>query len=424
MYSLISAPVVGFDLARMGGGDAVAQVLACALRLDEQGLLTLGALAREYAQASGADQDAGTQDCDVVADQRERARLGAWLDVSVVSQGTANAGGAFSGLSTSLLQSVEKLNEPTAALPESGQQGQGGEGAGSSAPAEDQSENQTENQSENQLEDQPANPGSAAESAPDNPVEKLTHTLQVRASDHAAIAAVLEQAPLGSLDALLRCLREEILDWVEPLKEERSELEAGLMASGISLLCDAAAAGYTQDLLPADAFDTLWQPWQRGYAQLDRRYRGERGAGDGARIPFPVTGMTPTGPSLNPQVRYLLDVVRQASQEQIKQMAQASSRWRFRDPSWSAAVHDASWAVSLSGRTREAALAQMHLVQICRQVNWPVAALAGGDWNTISGAVHALVVRDLVGSENLHRLLAPCMEVFGPLGTDLGEQAA
>ena len=33
MYSLVSAPVLGFDLTRLGGGSATAEVLLRALRL-------------------------------------------------------------------------------------------------------------------------------------------------------------------------------------------------------------------------------------------------------------------------------------------------------------------------------------------------------------------------------------------------------
>ena len=46
----------------------------------------------------------------------------------------------------------------------------------------------------------------------------------------------------------------------------------------------------------------------------------------------------------------------------------------------------------------------------------PVADRAAGAWNTLSGAVQALVVRDVAGSATIHRLLAPYLAVFGPAG--------
>jgi hypothetical protein len=364
MYSMISAPVLGFDLVRMSGGAHVAQVMACALRLDEQGLLTLATLAGQVGGSTGDDLQ-----------QRELARTNAWLDISMSTQDAGPGRGGLAGLSQSLLNQL----------------GQG-------EPAE---EDDT----------------SAA--------DKLAHTLARRAADSAAIAAVLEQAPLGSLDALLRCLREEVLDWVAPLLPERTALEVGLLEAGVTLLCDAAAAAYTHDVLPADAFEALWQPWQQAHDQLEPRYQAQAGRPeDAAGLAFPVQGTPCAGLQLDPPVQALLDHLAGVDASRLEAIAQASNRWRFRDPSWSTAVHDASWAVTLAGRTREAALAQMRLVQICRQVGWPVPALAGGDWNTISGAIHALSVADLISAETLHRLTAPCTEVFGPLPGTVGEQAA
>lgn len=368
---MISAPVLGFDLARMSGGAEVAQVVACALRLDEQGLLSLATVARHHSEAAPTATQADDQ----------LDRLQAWLDLSMATAATSPGQGNLAGLSHTM---ITALTQP----------------AGS---------------------EQPTEPGSETGEDEAPPADKLAATIARRDAEHCAIAAVLEQAPLGSLDALLRCLREEILDWAPALLAQRSPLEAGLLESGVTIICDAAAAAYTHDVLPADAYSTLWSPWREAYEQLDVRYRGQPAAGAAL---FAVQGSAQTGVSLNPQVRYLLDRLAQVNPAQVEQVAQASARWRFRDPSWSTAVHDASWAVSLSERTREAALAQMRLVQICRHVNWPIAALAGGDWNTISGAIHALVVRDLVGSETLHRLIAACEEVFGPLSTQGEGQAA
>ncbi len=368
MYSLISAPVLGFDLVRMSGGARVAQVISCALRLDEQGLLTLATL------TSRADADEGH-----APEQAELARTNAWMDVSASTQEVAAGKGSLAGLSQSLLS---QLGHAQAA---------------------------------------------AGEDEVDDPcaADKLAQTLARRAADSAAIAAVLEQAPLGSLDALLRCLREEVLDWVPPLLPERSNLEVGLLESGVRLLCDAAAAAYTQEVLPADAFAALWQPWEQAHDQLDARYRAHASQQeDAASLAFPVQGTHSAGLQLHAQVQTLLDHLAGADPAHVEAVSQASGRWRFRDPSWSTAVHDASWAVSLSGRTREAALAQMRLVQICGQLGWSVPALAGGDWNTISGAIHALTVADLIGEQILHRLTAPCQEVFGPLPGPVGEQAA
>jgi hypothetical protein len=44
----------------------------------------------------------------------------------------------------------------------------------------------------------------------------------------------------------------------------------------------------------------------------------------------------------------------------------------------------------------------------------PLADRAGGVWNMLSGAVQALVVRDLLDTATAHRLLAPVVAALGP----------
>ena len=43
-----------------------------------------------------------------------------------------------------------------------------------------------------------------------------------------------------------------------------------------------------------------------------------------------------------------------------------------------------------------------------------LADRAGGVWNMLSGAVQALVVRDLLDTATAHRLLAPVVAALGP----------
>jgi hypothetical protein len=81
---------------------------------------------------------------------------------------------------------------------------------------------------------------------------------------------------------------------------------------------------------------------------------------------------------------------------------------------WSPAVHSASWAAYLSDRVRTAAAAQMLLVQAVDTAAIPLADRAGGVWNMLSGAVQALVVRDLLDTSTAHRLLAPVVAALGP----------
>ena len=76
-------------------------------------------------------------------------------------------------------------------------------------------------------------------------------------------------------------------------------------------------------------------------------------------------------------------------------------------------MHSASWAAYLSDRVRTAAAAQMLLVQAIDTAAIPLADRAGGVWNMLSGAVQALVVRDLLDTSTAHRLLAPVVAALG-----------
>ena len=56
----------------------------------------------------------------------------------------------------------------------------------------------------------------------------------------------------------------------------------------------------------------------------------------------------------------------------------------------------------------------MLLVQAVDTAAIPLADRAGGVWNMLSGAVQALVVRDLLDTSTAHRLLAPVVAALGP----------
>ncbi|WP_336924001.1 hypothetical protein [Aquipuribacter sp. SD81] len=73
---------------------------------------------------------------------------------------------------------------------------------------------------------------------------------------------------------------------------------------------------------------------------------------------------------------------------------------------WTTAMHDATWAVELTGRTRLAATAQLELVRALAVSGVDAHSAAAGTWNRCSGAVQALVVADLVGEETLCALHA------------------
>ena len=70
----------------------------------------------------------------------------------------------------------------------------------------------------------------------------------------------------------------------------------------------------------------------------------------------------------------------------------------------------------MSERVRAAAAAQLLLVQAVDDAGIPVADRAAGVWNLLSGTVQALLVRDVLDVDTVHRLLNPYLAALGPAG--------
>jgi hypothetical protein len=113
-------------------------------------------------------------------------------------------------------------------------------------------------------------------------------------------------------------------------------------------------------------------------------------------------------------VSALLDRLRSLRPNDLRRLVASAEDARRNAGGWSPAVHSASWAAYLSDRVRTAAAAQMLLVQAIDTATIPLADRAGGVWNMLSGAVQALVVRDLLDTATAHRLLAPVVAALGP----------
>jgi hypothetical protein len=74
---------------------------------------------------------------------------------------------------------------------------------------------------------------------------------------------------------------------------------------------------------------------------------------------------------------------------------------------WASAMHAASWAVELTGRTRASATAQMLCVRALADAGITVDECAAGAWNAASGLVLARVVADVLPDEELAVLVPP-----------------
>jgi hypothetical protein len=164
-------------------------------------------------------------------------------------------------------------------------------------------------------------------------------------------------------------------------------------ATGV--LSDAAAAAYLRELLSDDSRRRLSAPWTVALRGLPEREHDLGPQGD--------------------DVRTLLSRVGALTPAEMQRLSKITDSARPGLTDWAPAVHSASWAVFLSGRVRAGAAAQLLLVQALDRSGVPVADRAGGVWNLLSGAVQALMVRDLLDSATAQRLLDPYFTAIGPV---------
>lgn len=289
MYSLVSAPVLGFDLVRRPGGSETAAVLAAALDLRAGDLPALAALA-----------------------QPDSERAGAWAAVASATRD-----------GVTLRSFAERTRATT---------GQG------------------------------------------------------------TLAALrgLETTTIGGLEDLLRVVRHDIFDW-SWTSGSGIAVQDEAASRAVSAVCDAVAACYAGPTVSTGARTVLLSAWR----------------GAGAR-----TLPRNLGPG-SVSVHYLLDRVRTATPDQREALRAAAGTYRKGTSTWALAVHNASWAAHLSDRTRVAAQAQLLLVMAVQAGGFSTRDTTGGTWNLLSGAVHALVVSDLLADEDLLVLTAPVAAILG-----------
>jgi hypothetical protein len=294
VYTLVSAPVLGFDLSRADGGARAAGILLRALAMEADDLRVLAA-------HHGDDAD----------------RLSAWVEVTRSGEAGPEIGPLVAGLGEAI--------------------------------------------------------------AAERPVSR-------------SAVALLERARIGTLGSLLRCVRHDVFDWTWSGDGDVT-LQSEADARAVAVVCDAVAAAYAQEHLSPSARRRLAAGWLRAQH-----------------------GLGPVFHDLGPQasdVEALLARVRHVDAADRLRLARAVDRARREGPDWASAVHEATWAVHLSGRVRAAAAAQLLLVEAVASAGVPVEELAAGTWNLLSGAVQAHVVRDVAGAEALHLLLAPYLFALG-----------
>lgn len=200
---------------------------------------------------------------------------------------------------------------------------------------------------------------------------------------------LLKQAAVGHVDALVRLVRDDVLAWAGPA--------AGVAAAAVDVVVDAAVAAYTRGLVDPPVADVLAAPWAA------------------ARLSLPEAA-TDTGPCRE-RVDALLGRAARLDSDDLERLSVAADAVRADTGApcaveWAPAMHSATWAVHLAERLQPAAVAQLRLVEALHG-SVPVERLARGCWSTLSGAVQAEVVSDLLDRETYDVLAGGTLLALG-----------
>jgi len=191
----------------------------------------------------------------------------------------------------------------------------------------------------------------------------------------------LAGAPLGDLGALDRLLRHDVLSWTWRTADGVG-VQAEEHTRAADVLVDAAASAYASRWLPDELRRQLCTPYLSA--------RPETPQEDG-----PVT------------VRAVLRDLQGWDGDDRASWRAAVDLLRPTTGRWTASMHEASWAVHLSGRLRAAAEAQLRGVLAFGLAGFGAQDAAYGSWNALSGVLQGLSVADLLPDEHLDVLLRP-----------------
>ena len=212
----------------------------------------------------------------------------------------------------------------------------------------------------------------------------------------AQLVTLLERSTIGNTPALERLVRDDVLGPEHPVVADCDPAVAALAAD---VLADAATGWWAAEALDAPTRRELTGP----YATASAWERGPR----------PDLGPMAAG------LAELLDAVRGADELDRRRWRAAVDAGRAQRRPWAAAMHGASWAAHVSGRTRTLAAAQLMTVSAFTAGGFSPRDGAEGVWNALAGCVQGLAMADLLDEESLTVLGSPWAVVTGrtlPLG--------
>jgi hypothetical protein len=205
----------------------------------------------------------------------------------------------------------------------------------------------------------------------------------------AVLVAQLERGTIGDAPTLERLLREDVLG---PEHPALAGLDEATREAAADVLADAAVGHWAAEVLPPLVRRELVTP----YARADRR--------PAAADPGPA-GAVLTG---------FLGDLRALGEAGRADWRTAVDEGRPGHRSWATAMHEASWAAHVSGRTRALATAQLQAVLAFVDAGFTARDGAAGIWNAVAGCVQGVVMADLLDAASTEVLLAPLTRVAPP----------
>ncbi|RBY92733.1 hypothetical protein [Blastococcus sp. TF02A-30] len=214
------------------------------------------------------------------------------------------------------------------------------------------------------------------------------------AGDRAAVLVEqLEQGTIGDAPTLERLLRDDVLGAEHPAV---ALLDPDLRDEAADVLADAAVGFWAAGVLPPLVRRELT-------ASFDRVLDDAAPAGPEALDLGPATG----------ELAAFLASVRALDDAGRARWRVAVDEGRAQHRPWATAMHEASWAAHVSGRTRVLATAQLHAVQAFLDGGFDLRDGAAGAWNAVAGVVQGIAMGDLLAEDSLHVLRAPLERTAG-----------
>ncbi|GAB3356151.1 hypothetical protein GCM10027300_25150 [Modestobacter lapidis] len=204
------------------------------------------------------------------------------------------------------------------------------------------------------------------------------------------LVALLEQGTIGNTPALERLVRDDVLGGEHTVA---AAADPEVVARAADVLADAATGWWAADALDPAARRELTAPFAAATALV-----------------------TPPRPDLGPAaagIDELLGGVRELDDAGRRRWRIAVDAVRAQRRPWAAAMHGASWAAHVSGRTRTLAATQLLAVQAFTDGGFTARDGAEGVWNALAGCVQGLAMTDLLDDESRAVLGEPWVLVTG-----------